>query len=228
MSDFLPDGYERQESVGNYMSLEEGANPIRVLSSAVVGWEWWTADQEGNRTPNRVRNQADVPWEFVRTADKKDKAKEFWAFVVYNQNAKTVQILEIKQQTIMRLLEGLVKSPKWGNPRDYDIVIFKSKTGPNPYDVEYSVMPEPKEPIDPAIVQTYENMGIRLEALYEGADPFEAAETKQESKDATVSVERLNMKPEKPAEPEQAEGNPAPASASDPTNAPVAPGDVPF
>lgn len=192
MSDFLPDGYKRTESTSGYMTLEEGANSIRVLSSAIVGWEWWTADGEGNRTPNRVKDFGDVPWEFVRTPDKKDKAKEFWAFVVYNQNTKLVQILEIKQQSIMRLIEGLVKSPKWGSPKDYDIVIYKTKTGSNAYDVEYSVMPEPKEAIDPAIVQVYKDMNINLEALYKGEDPFAEPE-----KPVVVEAPRVSAPVEK-------------------------------
>ena len=55
---FLPDGYETPETPSNYMELSEGLNSLRVLSRAVVGYEWWTESPEGQKKPVRVRTEA--------------------------------------------------------------------------------------------------------------------------------------------------------------------------
>jgi hypothetical protein len=72
----------------------------------------------------------------------------------------------------MRAIEAFSKNPKWGNPKNYDLVVEKTRTGSRERDVEYSVIPEPPTPLDPAIEELAGNVPVRLEALYEGADPF--------------------------------------------------------
>ena len=52
---FLPENYKSPE--GNYMKLQDGENTFRVLSSAIVGWEYW------NRDNKPVRSEKD----FVQT-----------------------------------------------------------------------------------------------------------------------------------------------------------------
>ena len=51
---FLPDGYEvPKSSGGGYMKFKQGANKFRILSSPVLGWEYWTESKEastGKRT----------------------------------------------------------------------------------------------------------------------------------------------------------------------------------
>ena len=54
MTDFLPDGYQTPEIPSNYMTLEEGQNSFRVLSSAIVGYKWWIEKGEEGRRPVRV------------------------------------------------------------------------------------------------------------------------------------------------------------------------------
>src|SRR5947209_9860540 len=128
-NDFLPKDYTTPETPSNYMELAEGLNSIRVLSHAVVGYEWWTENADGQRKPVRVRTEAEVPEEVKNTFDRRQKARHFWAFVVYNYDAKAVQVLVVKQQTIMHAIEALVNNPKWGSPREYDLLIGKSRTG---------------------------------------------------------------------------------------------------
>src|SRR5690348_5018726 len=150
---FLPDGYQTPETPSNYMELAEGLNSLRVLSPAIVGYEWWTEDADGQRKPVRVRTEAEVPEEFRTAFDRRSRARHFWAFVVYNNDAKAVQVLLIKQQMIMGAIEALIRNPKWGDPRDYDLLIEKARTGTRERDVEYSVMPEPKAPVDEGIAE---------------------------------------------------------------------------
>jgi hypothetical protein len=154
------------------MELEEGLNTFRVLSSAVVGYEWWVDSGEDGRKPLRVRTADEVPEEVKNAVESRAKAKHFWAFTVYNYKAKSIQVLEIKQQTILRAMEAFVKNAKWGNPKLYDLVIEKVKTGSRDWDVEYSVIPEPPSPIDEGIAELAKMVPVRLEALYDGGDPF--------------------------------------------------------
>lgn len=173
--DFLPEGTEIPQAPSNYTKLEEGENVLRALSSAVTGYEYWIGEDK-ERKPIRVKDFDEVPSEFKGNKDNRDNAKYFWAFVVYNFNTKSIQILEVKQKKIMTGIEGLVKSKSWGNPKDYNIIINKIKTGSEPRDVEYSIMPEPKEKLDPAIVKQYLEMSIDLEALFTDGDPFRKKE----------------------------------------------------
>ena len=182
MTDFLPKGYVPPETEKRFLELEEGPNTIRVLSRAIVGYKWWIEADDGARVPRRVRGEDEVPLEVRQVADGRDRAKHFWAFVVYNYEARAVQVLEIKQQTIMRSIEALLDNPKWGDPRNFDLVIEKVKTGPRDWDVEYHVYPEPPAPLDPGIEELARNTTVRLEALYDGEDPFTAA-AKEERED---------------------------------------------
>jgi hypothetical protein len=193
MNDFLPKDYETPEIPSRFMELEEGVNTFRILSSAIVGYKWWV-NGEGGRKPVRVRTADEVPEEVKNATVKRAQAKHFWAFPVYNYHTKSIQVLEIKQQTIMRAIEAFVKNPKWGNPQRYDLMIEKVKTGSRDWDVEYSVIPEPPTPIDAGIAEPAKNVPIRLEALYSGDDPFavtdEAGETVNNGKrgrDTTAS-----------------------------------------
>jgi hypothetical protein len=172
MNDFLPKGYETPEIPSNYMELEEGQNYFRVLSSAIVGYEWWVDTGENGRKPMRVRTADEVPEEVKNAVEKRAQAKHFWAFPVYNYQTKSIQVLELKQQTIMKAIEAFVKNPKWGNPKLYDLVIEKVKTGSKDWDVEYHVIPEPPTPLDAGIAELATHAPVRLEAMYDGGDPF--------------------------------------------------------
>jgi len=172
MTDFLPKGYTAPEVQSNYMTLEEGVNSFRVLSPAIVGYEWWVEQGVEGRRPVRVRTLDEIPDEVREATDSRQQAKHFWAFSVYNYASQTIQVLEIKQKTVMRAIEAFVKNPKWGDPQRYDLQIEKVRTGSQERDVEYNVIPEPPSPLDEGIVELVRGVPVRLEALYEGQDPF--------------------------------------------------------
>ena len=178
MTDFLPEGYKTPEIPSNYMELEVGQNAFRILSSAIVGYKWWVDAGEGRRKPIRVRTADEVPTDVKNATDEEDKAKHFWAFTVYNYNTETIQVLELKQQTIMRAIEAFVNNAKWGDPKKYDIIIEKVKTGAKDWDVEYNVIPEPPTPLDAGIAELAKHIPVNLNALYKGEDPF--ADTDEE------------------------------------------------
>lgn len=168
------------QAPSKYMKFEEGENTFRILDLAISGWEYWTdkevennGKRETKRFPNRVRSYNEVPEEYLQPADQRQRAKRFMAFKVYNYNAGedgAVQVLEITQSGVMRSLEALGESKKWGDPRLYDLTVNRVQTGKNATDVEYSVVPNPKE----QFLKQVEADAIRvnLTALFEGGDPF--------------------------------------------------------
>lgn len=157
---FLPEGY-KEPSQSNYMKFEKGENCFRVLDSAIVGWVWWEDKQDGGRKPIRVRMNERVP--------SGTDCKLFWAFPVWNYRDEKVQILEITQSSIRKTIESYVRNQKWGDPKEYDLVVTKTGEG---LETEYAVIAEPKEKLPEDILKAFKETPIDLEALYSGDDPF--------------------------------------------------------
>ncbi len=154
-------------STSNYMKFAEGENAFRVLSPAVIGWEYFNKD-------NKPVRQHEA-FETIPSDIKKDGTiKHFWAFIVYNYEDKRVQILELTQKGIMKTIQAYVKNPKWGKPTDYDFIVNREGSG---LDTEYAVSVNPKAPAPDVVVPDY-----NLEALFYGNDPFDM--TKQYDKNA--------------------------------------------
>lgn len=147
----------------NYMKLKtEGAHKFRVLSSAIVGYEYFNTNNEPVRSKDIFDETPNI---------KKDgKINHFWAFVVWNYESERVQILEITQKSIQQQMKAYIDNPDWGSPKGYDITINRKGTTKN--DTEYTVMPSPHKPVDQKIVDKFTSMKIDLNALYIGKDPF--------------------------------------------------------
>ena len=192
---FTPDKFAESQ-VGNYMKFEDGQNRIRILEKPITGYVYWE-DAEGNLVPkNEMAGKGGKPvrvksWEGLTNAQR-GAMKGFAAMVVWNYKAEKVQILEVKQVGIMNALEALSLSKSWGDVTTFDIVITKTRTGINPTDVEYSVMPEPKEPISKEIKKAYKEANIDLKALYRGADPFKSEATEDLEVD-DLDLDDLNL-----------------------------------
>jgi len=192
---FTPEKFAESQ-VGNYMKFEEGENRIRILEKPITGYVYWE-DAEGNLVPkNEMAGKGGKPvrvksWEGLTNAQR-GAMKGFAAMVVWNYKAEKVQILEVKQVGIMNALEALSLSKSWGDITTFDIVITKTRTGINPTDVEYSVMPEPKEPVSKEIKEAYKEAHIDLEALYRGEDPFGVEKTEPEGLEE-VDLDDLNL-----------------------------------
>jgi len=165
--EFLPGSYKLPDS-SNYMKLKDGENTIRILSSAIVGYEYFNTNNKPvrSKTPFKI-----VPDDIGLDRDgKTKKIKHFWAFVVWNYEAEKIQILEIVQSTIQSAIKAIVDNKKWGNPHGYDITITRTGEG---FDTEYAVMPNPHSEIAPSILEIYKEMKIDLDALYVNKNPFE-------------------------------------------------------
>ncbi len=162
MTNFLPEGYKVPESQNNYMRFKDGLNRFRVLSNAIVGYEYFNTDNKPVRSKTMFESTPGIK--------ETGKVKQFWAFVVWNYGENKVQILEITQKTIMLGIQSLVENEKWGDPKQYDIAITRSGEG---FDTEYSVQGEPPiAPTTPEILEKYSTVPVNLEALFTNSNPF--------------------------------------------------------
>lgn len=160
---FLPENYKNPNEASQYTKLKDGENKIRILGSAVTGWEDWDDERKVYRF--KMENKP------AQSKSSKEGAriKHFWSFPIWNYQEEIVQICTLTQASIQKGITAIVKNPKWGDPKEYDIVICR--TGKD-LDTEYTVTPDPKEKIDPEIQKVYSKLTINLEALYDGGDPF--------------------------------------------------------
>ena len=145
------------------MKFAEGDNTFRVMSSAIIGYEYFTKENK----PIRSREPFDET-----PADIKDKGvvKHFWAFVVWNYEAKRIQVLELTQKTIMTSIKALTANPKWGDPHKYDITVTRTGSG---METEYNVMPNPHAEVTEEIASAYLKANINLPAIFDNGDPFQ-------------------------------------------------------
>jgi hypothetical protein len=168
MSDsFLPKGYEVLVSGSDYMKFQDGDNVFRVLSSAITGFEYWTTDNKPVRSKEAF---VETPGIKAGKDGKPQKAKHFWAFVVWNYGTKKIEILQVTQSSIQTAIANLVADPEWGDPKKYDIKV--TRTGAE-LTTEYAVMPKPSKELTPAIAKEYAEKKINLEAIYSGENPFD-------------------------------------------------------
>ena len=163
---FLPNDDKLPVTQGNYTKLQDGENNIRILSSAIVGYEYWNTENKPVRSKLYPKETPDIK---LDKDGKPSRVRHFWAFEVYNYDTKSIQVMEVTQKTIMEGIKALVDNSKWGDPKQYDISI--TKTGEK-LDTSYNVVPNPKEELSEEVKNLQINTEINLEALYTGADPF--------------------------------------------------------
>jgi len=180
---FLPEGYVIPSN-SKYMKFKDGSNLFRVLDKPVMGMEFWNTKTDENGVTKRfpVRRHMDEKisvseLEINPKSGKLESPAHFWAMPVWNYDEKAIQILEIKQKTILEAIKGYSENPKWGSPTQYDISVKKSGTG---METKYLTDHDPKEEMDKNIVKEYQDMKINLEALFTGEDPFATSEVKED------------------------------------------------
>jgi hypothetical protein len=163
------------------MKLEPGENRFRIMSSPILGYEWWKTTPEG-RKPVRCRLDAQIHPDDLEG----EPPKHFWAMVVFDHKDSKIKILEITQKSIQRTLRGLTEDEDWGDPKGnkgYDIVITRTGEG---METRYEVKPKPRKELPDGVEQMYKDTYINLEALYDGEDPFDEGE--QLAKDVAEAI----------------------------------------
>lgn len=165
---FLPSGYTTPKSNSNYMKLEEGKNRFRVVSPAIVGYEYWTNDNKPVRLKSDPKSK---PADVRINDDGSYTVKHFWAFAVIDRNdlGGVIKILELTQAGIMRDMESLFSDSDWGDPIGYDITV--TRTGQK-LETKYSTMPNPAKPLTEEEKELIESNPVNLNALFSGGDPF--------------------------------------------------------
>jgi len=172
-NEFLPKDYEAPSTSNSFMKLEQGESNFRILSPAVLGYEYWTNDTKVVRskefpeeTPNiRVRLDEKTQKDVV------DKPKHFWAFKVWNYGEKAVQVLHISQKRIQEGILNLVNDEDWGNPMEYDIKINREG---QKLTTKYSISPKPKKPLTKDVLDAVAKAGnINIEDMYFGNKQLE-------------------------------------------------------
>lgn len=164
---FLQQGYEIPKASSNYMKLQKGTNRFRILSSAIVGYEYWNVDNK----PIRQRQKPTATPADIRVGDDGGPTdfKHFWAFVVWDYSDSAVKILEITQATIQRAMKIKIDNRK-GDAKSYDFVI--TRTGDS-LSTEYDTDVTDPAPLSQEAEKAYKARPVNLEALFEGKDPFE-------------------------------------------------------
>lgn len=158
-NDFLPDDYKAPS--GNYMKLQPGENRIRILQKPILGWEGWK-----DKKPYRFRME-ERP---VTTGFDNQMVKHFWAFVCWDYADKAIKILEITQASIQKAVEAVARNADWGPPYNYDLSITRSGAD---LETKYTIVPIPPSPISKQIQEALISNPCRIEALYDGDDPFD-------------------------------------------------------
>ena len=166
---FLPEDYKLPDN-SRYTRLKDGRNKLRVLSSAIIGYEYFNTNNKPVRSKAPFKT---IPDDIGLDRDGKTKRiKHFWAFVVWNYDTKSVQVLEITQSTIQSQIKALVDDEVWGRPQDYDITITRTGEG---FDTEYNVNPTPHSELSDEIKEAYESETIELNALFTNENPFKTS-----------------------------------------------------
>lgn len=160
---FLPEGYKIPVTQTQFCKLQDGENKFRILSEARVGYEYWKGD-DNNREVVRVKTEKEVPSEHLHSVDGRKRARQFWAFIIYNYNINAVQLLVITQKTIQKAIVSLVEDKDWGDPKDYDLMINKSG---QELETEYNVQPKPKTELSDDIKKIIEQTKFNIDGIYE-------------------------------------------------------------
>jgi hypothetical protein len=159
----LPVGYEKLVKKKNYMKLaqlKEGDNKIRLVMQPIAGWLEWI-EKKPMRYPIDLKPK--------KAYDKEKPPKPFWATYVWDYEKEDLFVLEITQEGVRNTLIEFARDPDIGDILSYDIKIIKKGTGQTS---SYQVLPMPPKPLSDKIKEAMENSPVRLEALFEGGDPW--------------------------------------------------------
>lgn len=159
----LPEDFETVTTKKPYINLgklPEGEYKFRLVAKPIAGWLDWK-----DKKPVRFRpkNKPSAP------VDPTKPIKPFWALYVWDYKQQGLFIMEVTQNSIRCALEDLAKSEDWGDLTLFDFKIKKTGSG---IETNYSVIPVPHKPLDQAIKDCLATSPVRLEALYEGKDPW--------------------------------------------------------
>lgn len=160
---FLPVGFEKLKTEKPYINLgklPEGEHRYRIVSRPIAGWIDWKDKKPMRFRPDNKPKAA---------ADPTKPIKPFWAVHVWDYSKEALYIMEITQNSVRTALEMLAMNEDWGDLTTFDFKIKKEGAG---MDTNYSVIPIPPKPMTQVIKDCMAASPVRLEALYDGLDPW--------------------------------------------------------
>lgn len=163
MTNFLPNGYESLKTEKAYWKMsqmKETGNRLRIVTKPIAGWLDWKDSK-----PFRYRPDAKP----TRSFDPDKPMKPFWAMYVWDYTREALFILEVTQSSILKSLTKIAKDEDWGDFLQYDLKIAKEGSGK---ETRYVLTPLPHKPLTDKILDSMKRSPVRLEALYEGRDPW--------------------------------------------------------
>ena len=168
---FIPENYQMATAGGgNYTKCLPGETRLRILSDAVIGYEYWNDDNKPVRCkdnpgskPAGMRQQAPNGGE--------ERVKEFWAFKVYDYATGSMGLWQVTQAQIKSAILSLYHDADYGHPKAYDLKINRTGSG---LDTKYTVVPAPLKAVSVEVKEAFAATPIDLSALFENRSPFEA------------------------------------------------------
>lgn len=165
----FPENYKQPEAVSNYLKFKKDWDTeFRILSDSIIGWVYFNLENKPVRTkefPDDWKLQAKVN----EKSNKQDSPKHFRAFQVRDYANNRICILEITQKSIQNDIMAYYKNTKRGDPKEYDLTVTRVGEW---LETKYTVIANPKTPLTEAQSIAYFDSVIKLDALYEGKDPF--------------------------------------------------------
>ena len=176
---FLPDNYQVPDKAKQFMKLEVGDNPFRILSAPLLGWVFFNDE---NKPVRRGFDEGEFTIEELKVlkAKKNDKgeyegSRHFWILLIWSYKHNAPKVLEITQISILKPLYSLINDEDWGDLRGYDININRVGAGKN--DTEFTTMPKPHKPLSNEIEDLIANLEdkklLDLNAIWKGEYPFQ-------------------------------------------------------
>ena len=179
MTSFLPDGYEDLKTEKAYWKMKdmkEGDNRLRIVGKPIAGWLDWHDKKPMRYRPN---NKPAKPY------NQEKPIKAFWAFHVWDYARESLFILEISQSRLLKSLTAIENDSDWGDFTKYDIKINKSGSGK---DTRYGLTPLPHKPLSDAIQKAVDKSPVRLQALYDGGDPWTDLDTGEDEEETQTQA----------------------------------------
>jgi hypothetical protein len=133
---------------GDYFKPALGQNKILIVGDAVIGYEYWTAEEKPVRSKTKFDEPLDNPKvsqvknpKTGETESKIDGQKFFWAMPVYDFKDETFKLWQVMQKGVKESLASYQKNPEWGNPvGNYTLSIDRSGEG---FTTKYNVVANP-------------------------------------------------------------------------------------
>jgi len=141
---------EAQKSSFDQYAYKTGDNKLRLVGEILPRYIYWVRGENNKNIPMECLSYDRDSEAFLNK--EKDYVREFfpdlkcgWAYVMYCINLETgaLQVLNLKKKLFAQILD--LASEGLGDPTDpetgWDICFKREKTGPQVYNVEYTLQP---------------------------------------------------------------------------------------